>query len=535
MPAISTSSRDAALNAYFVIIATILVGIATLIFLKRVLLYFFDIKSNAIKLGLTILKSIPGGKAIVNAQTRRMVTKFAADMSKSTSEFKKFPKLPKDGMKKRELFQLLDDIQKKEEHHWKNGACTGTVYVGDEEQIEVINTAFSKFTLTNPLHTDTFPSNRKFEAEIIRMSLDLLGGNTDKTNAEACGSLTSGGTESILMALKAYRDSRPDITYPEVITATTVHPAFDKGGQYFGIKIIHVPVDPKTFKMDLKAVKDNINSNTIAIVGSAPGYPHGIIDDIPALSKLAIRYSVGLHVDCCLGGYFLPFLQRSSRAKEFGIDVFDFRLPGVTTISADLHKYGMAPKGTSVVLFRTWELRRFMYFVYTEWPGGQYASPTVAGSRPGALIAGAWAMLVYTGERRYIDNAEKIRDAVDKIANGIRNIPGLEVVGDPLAMIVAWRSNEFDIFKLGDAMSGWHLGIQQKPPTIHLCVTPRHIAAGIVDEFLSDLKKAVKAVRANPSAFKDKAPLYGIAASMPDRSVIKGFVTGVLDAVLDSQ
>jgi len=409
------------------------------------------------------------------------------------------------------------------------------VYVGDEEQIDVINTAYAKFALTNPLHTDTFPSNRKFEAEIIRMSIDLLGGNTDKTNQEVCGSLTSGGTESILMALKAYRDSNPHIRYPEVITATTVHPAFDKGGQYFGIKIIHVPVDSKTFKLDLNALKNAINKNTIAIVGSAPGYPHGIIDDIPALSKIAVRYNIGLHVDCCLGGYFLPFLLKSSRAKEFGIEPFDFRLPGVTTISADLHKYGMAPKGTSVVLFRTWELRRHMYFVFTEWPGGQYASPTIAGSRPGALIAGAWAMLVYTGENKYIENAVAIREAVDKMSDRISKIKGLKVIGDPKAMIVAWRSDEFDVFKLGDALSQWNLGIQQQPPSIHLCVTPRHISEGVIDKFLSDLEDGVKRVKADPSKFKDKAPLYGIAATMPDRSVVKNFVSGVLDAVLDSQ
>jgi len=399
MPAINAGVRDSAFHAYGIIIGSILAAFVVIFVVKRVLFYLFDIKSNVIKLGLDILKIIPGGKAIVRSQTRKMVTKFAADMSKSTAEFEKFPTLPKHGMRKNELFKLLDDIQKKEEHHWKNGACTGTVYVADDDQVEVINTACNKFTLSNPLHTDTFPSARKFEAEILRMTIDLLGGHTDKTNQEVCGSLTSGGTESILMALKAYRDSRPDIRYPEVITATSVHPAFDKGGQYFGIKIIHVGLDPKTFKLNLRELQDSINSNTIAIVGSAPGYPHGIIDDIPALSKIALKHRVGLHVDCCLGGYFLPFLLKSAKASQYGIEPFNFTLPGVTTISADLHKYGMAPKGTSVILFRTWELRRHMYFVFTEWPGGQYASPTIAGSRPGSLIAGAWAMLLYTGEK----------------------------------------------------------------------------------------------------------------------------------------
>jgi len=368
------------------------------------------------------------------------------------------------------------------------------------------------------------------EAEVVAMVLSLFSAPVD-----AVGVTTSGGTESILMALKAYRDSRPDIRYPEVITATSVHPAFDKGGQYFGIKIIHVGLDPKTFKLNLRELEDSINSNTIAIVGSAPGYPHGIIDDIPALSKIALKHRVGLHVDCCLGGYFLPFLLKSAKASQYGIEPFNFTLPGVTTISADLHKYGMAPKGTSVILFRTWELRRHMYFVFTEWPGGQYASPTIAGSRPGSLIAGAWAMLLYTGEKKYIENAEKIRQMVDEMKEGIRNIKGLKLIGDPRAMIVAWGSDEFDVFKLGDAMKGWNLGIQQKPSTIHICVTPRHIAANITKNFLRDLENAVKQVRSNPSAFKDKAPLYGIAASMPDRSVIKGFVTGVLDAVLDSE
>jgi len=176
-----------------------------------------------------------------------------------------------------------------------------------------------------------------------------------------------------------------------------------------------------------------------------------------------------------------------------------------------------------------------MYFVFTEWPGGQYASPTIAGSRPGALIAGAWAMLVYTGEKKYIENAVAIREAVDKMSDRISKIKGLKVIGDPKAMIVAWRSDEFDVFKLGDALSEWNLGIQQLPPSIHLCVTPRHISEGVIDKFLSDLEDGVKRVKADPSKFKDKAPLYGIAASMPDRSVVKNFVSGVLDAVLDSQ
>jgi len=339
------------------------------------------------------------------------------------------------------------------------------------------------------------------------------------------------GTESILMAIKAYRDYRTDIKNPELVCADSAHPAFDKACVYFGIKMIRVPVD-SDFAAVPKEMEKKITRNTIALVGSAPGYPHGIIDPIEKLAAIALKHKIGLHVDCCLGGFFLPFL-RLSKKKDYGVRPFDFRVPGVTTISADLHKFGMTPKGTSLVLFRTHELRRCMYFVTTEWSGGMYASPTMTGSRTGSQVAGAWAMLLNTGIKGYIAASEAIRDTAEKIIKGISEIPELYVLGDPRAMVIAFGTNKFEIFKLMDAMPNWELGGQQKPNCLHITLTFRHAEAGIAEKFLKDLKDAVKNVLEHPEKYKEKAPFYGLAAELPDRQLIKDFISRYMDVVLD--
>jgi sphinganine-1-phosphate aldolase len=286
-----------------------------------------------------------------------------------------------------------------------------------------------------------------------------------------------------------------------------------------------------------------INSNTVLLVGSAPNFPHGIIDDISALSKLAVKRKVPLHVDCCLGSFLVPFLERAG----FDTELFDFRLKGVTSISCDTHKYGFAPKGNSTVLYRNSSLRTYQYFISPDWSGGVYASPSIAGSRPGALIAGCWASLMSVGEAGYIDACHSIVGATKKIIESIQENPSLnhdlEVMGRPLVSVVAFTSRNLDVYDIADAMSakGWHLNSLQTPPAIHVAVTLP--VAKVWQKLVGDLevviegekeKERVRIVEgkgAKGKAVGDSAALYGVAGSLPNKSVVRDLAAGFLDTL----
>ena len=297
------------------------------------------------------------------------------------------------------------------------------------------------------------------------------------------------------------------------------------------------------YKVHLPSVSRLINPNTILLVGSAPNFPHGIIDDISALSRIASRKKLPLHVDCCLGSFLVPLLVKAG----FESEPFDFRLKGVTSISCDTHKYGFAPKGNSTVLYRSDDLRKYQYFISADWSGGVYASPSIAGSRPGALIAGCWASLVKQGESGYVEACHKIVGATKKIESAIREDPALatdlKVVGRPLVSVVAFLSNSLDIYDIADGMSdkGWHLNALQNPPAIHVAVTLPIVAA--VDKLIADLVDVVEDVREKErrrvvegkgkkgTVKGDAAALYGVAGSLPNKSVVVDLAKGFLDTL----
>jgi glutamate/tyrosine decarboxylase-like PLP-dependent enzyme len=288
-------------------------------------------------------------------------------------------------------------LQTRETDGWKDGYVSGAVYHGDTAHIDFLNQVYALHSQTNPLHADVWPSISKYEAEIVAMTAGMLGG--DKAGEEICGTLSSGGTESIMLAMKTYRDrarAERGIRRPEMVVPITAHAAFDKAAQYFGIKMVRIPVD-QDYRADIRAAARAITRRTVVVVGSAPSFPHGMVDPIAELSELARQRGIGFHTDACLGGFVLPW------AADLGYPVppFDFQLPGVTSISADTHKYGYAAKGTSVILYRGPELRRHQYFTITDWPGGLYFSPSFAGSRPGALSAACWAAMVRIGQKGY--------------------------------------------------------------------------------------------------------------------------------------
>jgi len=286
----------------------------------------------------------------------------------------------------------------------------------------------------------------------------------------------------------------------------------------------------KDGKVDLKAVKRAITKNTIMLVGSAPNYPHGIIDPISDLAKLATEHGIGMHVDGCLGGFILPWVVKHANGK---IPDFDFTVPGVTSISCDTHKYGYSTKGTSVILFKNDKLRQHMYFVATDWPGGVYASPTMSGSRPGGLIACCWASLVALGQNGFSTLSIGIYDTAQAFKEGLKSIPHIEPTFNSFSHVVAFQSPDIDIFKVSEAMKqrGWHLNNLQKPASCHICFTANQI--GKEKEILQDLRDSVQDVVNNPDAFKNgTAVLYGAAASIPDRSLIKDFAIAYVDATL---
>lgn len=328
------------------------------------------------------------------------------------------------------------------------------------------------------------------------------------------------------------------------ILPETAHPAFRKAGEYFRIKVHLVPCKAPHYKVHVPSVSRLINPNTILLVGSAPNFPHGIIDDIAGLSRLAVRRKLPLHVDCCLGSFLVPLLEKAG----FESEVFDFRLKGVTSISCDTHKYGFAPKGSSTVLYRNEKLRSYQYFVSPDWSGGVYASPGVAGSRPGALIAGCWASLMKQGENGYIDACHKIVGATKKIESAIRENPALsgdlKVLGKPLVSVIAFQSQTLYTYDIADAMSarGWHLNALQNPPAIHVAVTLPIVAA--VDTLIRDLievvteerekeiKRAAQGKAKKGSAKKgDAAALYGVAGSLPHKGVVVELAKGFLDTL----
>jgi glutamate/tyrosine decarboxylase-like PLP-dependent enzyme len=354
----------------------------------------------------------------------------------------------------------------------------------------------------------------------------MLG--ADKTDNEVCGVVTSGGTESILLAMKTYRDRARvvnGIRRPNIVLPVTAHAAFDKAGEYFKIKIKRVPID-ENYQADINAVRKAANGNTICIVGSAPNFPHGIVDPIKEMSEIARERGICFHVDACLGGFVLPWAERLG----YPVPEFDFRLSGVTSISADTHKFGYAAKGTSVILYRTPELRRYQYYTIADWPGGLYFSPTFAGSRPGALSAACWAALLSMGEDGYLESVKQILTTAEVIKQGINEISELKLMGDPL-WVIAFESKELDIYKIMDQMThkGWNLNGLHKPSCAHICLTLRHTKQGVAERFLSELKDAVDFVKDNPSESGGMAPVYGMAATLPFRGVVKDFLKQYLD------
>ena len=431
--------------------------------------------------------------------------------------------LPKNGISEEEVLKEMEE-KRKDYINWRNGKVWSLVYHATDEHTEMLKKAYTMFFSKNALSPMAFPSLRMFETEVISMAVDLFNG--DK---RCCGSMTSGGTESLLMAIKTYRDwaeeKFPNIKKPEVVVPSSAHPSFDKAAEYFKVKLVKVAVDSETHRADVNAMKNAITENTILIVGSACDFPRGVVDPISELGILAQERGIGLHIDACLGGFMLPFV------KKLGYEVpdFDFSVPGVTSISADVHKYGYGAKGASTILYRKERIWKHQFSVYTDWTGGIYISPSMRGTRPGGAIAAAWAAMKHLGRDGYLNLAKIVMDASKKLINGINQIPELYIIGEPVMSVFSFTSDKIDIYQLGDRLDkkGWHLDRIQFPNALHMMVNPHHTE--IVDTFLKDLRETVNDVVQNPGESTDgDAAIYGMVASLPDRDKVKDYIVNFL-------
>jgi sphinganine-1-phosphate aldolase len=400
---------------------------------------------------------------------------------------------------------------------WQEGRTWSLVFHAGDEITDLLKEAYTMFFSENGLNPMAFPSLRRFETEVVAMTADLLGGDEGTV-----GNMTSGGTESILMAVKTARDwaraENPDNKAPEMILPASAHPAFEKAADYFGVRPVCIPVGAD-LRAHVAAASAAVSPQTILMVGSAPSYPHGVVDPIAELARIAQERGILFHVDACVGGFMLPFV------RELGYPVpdFDFSVPGVTSLSVDLHKYAYAAKGSSIVLYRDPALRRFQFCVHTDWSGGIYASPTMTGTRPGGAIAAAWAIMKHLGRAGYLAIADTVMQTTTKLRDGIDAIDGVQVLGEPAMSILAIGSERLNVYEIGDELTsrGWHLDRQQHPPSLHLTVTHAH--TGVADQFLGDLAEAVsqaKKLNRNRLANSLQVGLVRTAVKLLPRSLV---------------
>jgi sphinganine-1-phosphate aldolase len=405
-------------------------------------------------------------------------------------------KLPKSGLKAAEIFQKLDAYASGDVDG-SSGRVFGYVFDPGSDISEFAKQVYSRFLSANALDFTVYPSVLRFENDLIAiMRRHLRGGD------EVVGNFTSGGTESILLAVKAardyYRHRRPQIARPQMILPSTAHAAFHKAAHYFGIETVSVPVLPN-FKADVEETRRRITRETIFIVGSAPSYTQGVIDPIAELAELAREHDIWFHTDACMGGFLLPYFKRLGRP----VADFDFSLPGVCSLSVDLHKYGYAPKGASLVLYRNAELRRFQMFAFSQWLGYTMINPTVQSTKSLGPLAAAWAVLHYVGDDTYLEFARKKMQAVQEIRDGIERNPDLYLLAEPEMTLLSFSSHNVNIFHIIDEMhqKGWYIqpsfSYQGVPANIHLSINLSNV--GKTDIFLSDLKQSVEKAKSLPS------------------------------------
>ena len=411
--------------------------------------------------------------------------------------------LPRHG---RPVADVIDDLRAKRTNdvRWDEGRAFSLVYDGGPSVHDVAEQAALMYLHENALNTAAFPSLGRIQSEVVGWTAGLLHGPDT-----ASGFLTSGGTESIQCAVLAARERgriERGVTTPEIVLAESAHAAFHKSAHLFGMDVHTTPVRDD-WTADVDAMAAAVGPNTVLVVGSAPQYPQGVVDPIPEIAALAATVDANCHVDACMGGFVLPF------AELLGRDVppWDFRVDGVHSISADVHKLGYAPKGVSVIVHRTKQLRAFQTFVFDGWLGGLYASPNLQGTRSGSPMAAAWAVMQHLGVDGYVELTRGALATADRMRAGVAAVDGLRVLGDGGLHLVTIAADPasatpVDVFALGDALAarGWLHDRQGPPDSLHSTVSNSNVA--VVDEWLADLVVAVAEVRGDRAA--DRSATY---------------------------
>ncbi len=439
--------------------------------------------------------------------------------------------MPSEGRDHEAILAELREMATAEDASWEPGKASGSFYCGDKDHYAFMGEAFAMYGHVNALQRDIAPSATRFEGEIIAMGLDLMHASAaTERGHDPVGLVTSGGTGSIAHAMLAYREEAysKGNRMPNVVKPETGHPAFDKACHLFGIEMRHAPIDPVTTQVDVAAMASLIDDHTVALIGSASNYGYGTIDPIGPLSDLAIEKGIGLHVDGCLGGFILPF------GEMLGYDIapFDFRHPGVTTISADTHKYGYGFKGTSILMFRDRALRNGQYFFMTGWSGGRYSSPGMDGSRSSGLLAATWASMVANGKGGYLERAKKIFETAFAMQEAVRSHASLRMNGSP-TYCFSFRSDDYDIYHVNDFMRtrGWRLNGQQKPNSVHIAVTGPQTQPGVAETFATDLADAVAYALEHKDQPAKSSAVYGGEGLSPDEAdaALRRIMTSNLD------
>ncbi|MGE5643771.1 MAG: pyridoxal phosphate-dependent decarboxylase family protein, partial [Byssovorax cruenta] len=397
--------------------------------------------------------------------------------------------IPERGLSKEEILTTLQAF-KSRDLDWKAGKVWCYVYNPGEDPAEVARAAYMSFLTENGLDPSVFPSMLKLETDVVRAVINLLRGDEN-----AVGHLTTGGTESIMLAVKTARDmaraTKPHIKEPEMVLPKTAHAAFHKAAHYLSVKPVLVDIDPETFKVRAGDMEKAITENTILLVASAPSYSQGVIDPIEEIANIAQKKELLFHVDACVGGLHLSFLRKLGHE----IPDFDFTVPGVTSISTDLHKYGYAAKGCSAIMYRSKDIRKYQIFACTDTTGYTLINPTVLSSKTGGPSAGAWAILNFLGEEGYKKIVEEVQEATRKLMDGVNAIEDLQVLGKPAMCMFSFKSDTINVYQLADEMSkrGWYIQGQFSTP-----LTPRNLHISVshgtvhnVDELLNDLRQCV--------------------------------------------
>lgn len=425
-------------------------------------------------------------------------------------------KLRDQGMSKEEVLSTLEQY-KAQDMDWKSGRAFAYVYDAGREADAVAKGAMTMFLSENALDPTVFPSLLRIENELVSMMLEHLGGSD-----EGVGNFTSGGTESIMLAVKTARDRfrklHPEIERPQIVLPETAHAAFQKSAHYLDLDVVLVPVDTTSFRAIPELTAEAINDKTCLIVGSAPSYAHGVVDPIRELGQIALQHDVLLHVDGCVGGFILPYFKRLGA----NVPDFDFSVPGVTSISVDLHKYAFAPKGASLVLYRNKSLRKHQIYACASWSGYTIVNNAVQSSKSGGPMAAAWATMAYHGDAGYMTLARRMYDATRQALEGIAGMPDLQIMGTPHMNLIAFTSDTVNVFHIVDEMKerGWILQAQLRSPcsptNIHLSINPHTLEH--MPAMLEALEESIEAARTLPSG--NLAPMIQDAFANLDPSQV---------------